>query len=171
MNNERTPSNISSSSLAREDKHLITNTSASLPSTSLKASDASNPQQIWKVRGIRGATTVTENSAEAIRAAVTELMETIEKYNRLNPEEIVSATFTVTRDLDAIFPAAIARKRPKWDKVALLDVQQMHVEGSLERCIRVLIHINTPHFQNEMVHVYLGQAQNLRPDWGLTQLI
>ncbi|MEM9542627.1 MAG: chorismate mutase [Cyanobacteria bacterium P01_E01_bin.42] len=126
---------------------------------------------MWKVRGIRGATTVTENSVEAIRAAVTELIEMIEKYNRLNPEEIVSATFTATRDIDAIFPAAIARKHPKWDKVALLDVQQMHVEGSLERCIRVLIHINTPHLQNEMVHVYLGNAQNLRPDWSLTQLV
>lgn len=125
----------------------------------------------WRVRAIRGATTVKENSIEAIRVAVTELMEEIERHNQLDPEEIVSATFTATRDLNAIFPAAIARKRPKWDGVALLDVQQMSVEGSLERCIRVLIHVNTPQRQNEMIHVYLGKAKNLRPDWNLAQLV
>lgn len=125
----------------------------------------------WKVRAIRGATTVTENSIQAIRVAVTELIEEIEKHNQLDPEEIVSATFTATRDLDAIFPAAIARDRPKWDNVALIDVQQMQVKGSLERCIRVLIHVNTPQLQNEMIHVYLGKAKNLRPDWSLAELV
>ena len=130
-----------------------------------------NRQLMWKVRAIRGATTTPENSVEAIQTAVTELIEAIEKHNQLDPEEIVSATFTATRDLDAIFPAAIARKRPQWDKVALLDVQQMHVEGSLERCIRVLIHVNTTQHQNEIVHVYLGKAKNLRPDWNLAHLV
>jgi chorismate mutase len=137
----------------------------------MKEQTTSNQQSLWKVRAIRGATTTQENSIEAIRIAVTELIEEIEKHNQLDPEEIVSATFTATRDLDAIFPAAIARKRPKWDRVALLDVQQMHVEGSLERCIRVLIHVNTLHGQHEMVHVYLGKAKNLRPDLNLAHLV
>ena len=118
----------------------------------------------WKVRAIRGATTVTENSKEAIQQAVTELLDAIETQNQLNPEDIVSVTFTATQDLDAIFPAAIARQRPQWQDVPLLDVQQMYVEGSLERCIRVLIHVNTPKLQKEISHVYLRDACNLRPD-------
>ncbi|MDY6783657.1 MAG: chorismate mutase [Cyanobacteriota bacterium] len=124
----------------------------------------------WKVRAIRGATTASENTEQAIGVAVKELIEQLEQRNQLDPEEIVSAIFTATRDLDAIFPAAIARQRPRWDNVPLLDVQQMHVEGSLERCIRVLLHVNTPHPQREMIHVYLGNASDLRPDWNLAQV-
>ena len=124
----------------------------------------------WRVRAIRGATTVSENTVEAIREAVTELLDELEARNRLDPNEIISAIFTTTRDLDAIFPAAIARERPHWDTVALLDVQQMHVEGSLERCIRFLIHINTPVSQVEIHHPYLREAKNLRPDWSLAQV-
>ncbi|NJN58347.1 MAG: chorismate mutase [Leptolyngbyaceae cyanobacterium SL_5_9] len=121
----------------------------------------------WKVRAIRGATTVSENSAEAIREAVRELLDELESLNPIDPDDIVSATFSVTRDLDAIFPAAIARERPHWQNVPLLDVQQMHVEGSLERCIRLLIHINMPAPLAEVHHPYLRQAKNLRPDWSL----
>jgi chorismate mutase len=124
----------------------------------------------WRVRAIRGATTASENTVEAIREAVTELLDDLEAHNPINPDEIISAIFTATRDLDAIFPAAIARERPHWDNVALLDVQQMHVEGSLERCIRFLIHVNTPASQAEIYHPYLRGAKNLRPDWNLAQL-
>ena len=98
----------------------------------------------WRVRAIRGATTASENTVEAIREAVAELLDELEAHNQLDPEEIISAIFTTTQDLDAVFPAAIARERPRWDNVALLDVQQMHVEGSLERCIRCLLHVNLP---------------------------
>ena len=124
----------------------------------------------WRVRAIRGATTVSENTVEAISEAVTELLDELEAHNQLDPEEIISAIFTATQDLDAIFPAAIARHRPGWNNVALLDVQQMHVEGSLERCIRFLIHVNMPASQVEIYHPYLRQATNLRPDWTLSQL-
>ena len=123
----------------------------------------------WKVRGIRGATT-SENTETAIREAVTELLDAIEKHNDIEPEEIVSVIFTATHDLEATFPAAIARQRPGWNHIPLLDVQQMHVEGSLERCIRVLIHVNTPKPQREIVHPYLRHAKDLRPDWSLAQL-
>lgn len=118
----------------------------------------------WKVKAIRGATTVSENSVEAIREAVTELLDELESHNAIDPDDIVSVTFSATRDLDAIFPAAIARERPHWQNVPLLDVQQMHVEGSLERCIRCLIHINTPDPFVKINHSYLRQAKNLRPD-------
>ncbi|YAI82193.1 MAG: chorismate mutase [cyanobacterium endosymbiont of Rhopalodia sterrenbergii] len=123
-----------------------------------------------KVRGIRGATTVSDNTKEAIKDAVTELLEMIEIRNQLEPEDIVSAIFTTTKDLDAIFPAAIARQRPHWDNVPLLDLQQMHVEGSLQRCIRVLIHFNTSKPQVEIYHSYLRDARNLRPDWRFMKL-
>lgn len=123
----------------------------------------------WKVRAIRGATTAAENTVEAMTIAVEELLDAIEERNQLNPEEIVSVTFSVTQDLDAIFPAAIARQRLHWDNVPLLDVQQMNVQGSLERCIRVLIYVNTPHPQREMLHVYLRHASNLRPEWSFSR--
>ena len=119
---------------------------------------------MWKVRGIRGATTASENTVEAIRKVVKELLDEVETCNQLDPEDIISVVFTTTRDLDAIFPAAIARERPGWDHVPLLDVQQMHVEGGLERCIRVLIHVNTPNPQLEIIHIYLHQAKKPRPD-------
>ena len=119
----------------------------------------------WRVLAIRGATTATENTAEAIREAVTELLDELEACNQLDPKQIISATFSVTRDLDAVFPAAIARQRPHWSEVPLLDVQQMHVKGALERCIRLMIHINIPDRQIEIRHPYLRQAKNLRPDW------
>lgn len=122
----------------------------------------------WRVRAIRGATTVSENSVAAIREAVIELLNELETRNQLDPDEIISLTFSVTQDLDAIFPAAIARERPLWHNVPLLDVQQMHVEGSLQKCIRFLVHVNLPSHQTQVYHPYLRGAKNLRPDWNLT---
>jgi len=119
----------------------------------------------WQVRAIRGATTASENSRDAIREAVTELLDELERLNSIYPDDLISVTFSVTQDLNAMFPAAIARQRPGWDAVPLLDVQQMYVEGSLERCIRFLIHVNVPTL-TEIRHPYLRGAAVLRPDWG-----
>ena len=121
-------------------------------------------QTDWQIRAIRGATTVPENSIEAMAAAVSELLDAVEARNELDPEKMVSVTFSVTRDLDAVFPAAIARKRPHWGNVPLLDVQQMHVEGSLPRCIRLMLHIYLPTTVPSVNHAYLRDAQKLRPD-------
>lgn len=118
----------------------------------------------WRVRAIRGAITVANNTETAIREAVTELLDGLEARNELDPTRIISATFSVTRDLDAIFPAAIARQRPNWGEVPLLDVQHMHVEGSLPRCIRLLIHLEMPVPHPQVHHVYLREASELRPD-------
>lgn len=118
----------------------------------------------WRVRGVRGATTVAENSVAAVEAAVLELMAALEAHNQIDPRDIVSATFSVTPDIDAIFPAKIARSRPHWEHVPLLDVQHMHVEGGLPHCIRVILHINTPLEQEAIQHVYLNGAKHLRPD-------
>jgi chorismate mutase len=118
----------------------------------------------WHGRAIRGATTATENSAIAIETAVTELLDELEARNPIPPKDMISVTFSVTRDLDAIFPASVARRRPGWDNVPLLDVQQMAVQGSLERCIRLLLHFNCTAPQRQVFHIYLRQAQQLRPD-------
>lgn len=124
----------------------------------------------WRVRAIRGATTVSENSVPAIREAVMELLDQLEKQNNLDTEQIISMTFSVTCDLDVVFPAKIARERPHWNHVPLLDVQQMHVEGGLERCIRFLAHVNLPTTQTEIYHLYLRGAKILRPDLDLSPL-
>jgi chorismate mutase len=123
----------------------------------------------WRVRAIRGATTVDGNTIAAIGEAVTEMLDEVEANNKLDLAEIVSVTFSVTRDLDAIFPAAIARQRPGWDAVPLLDVQQMYVAGSLSQCIRLLIHFNTPNPDVVIHHAYLRGAKALRPDLVMAQ--
>jgi chorismate mutase len=121
----------------------------------------------WRVRAIRGATTVPENSAAAITEAVTELLDVLEAHNSLDPAEVISLTFSVTPDLDAIFPASVARHRPGWENVPLLDVQQMVVVGSLKHCIRLLLHFNCADPAVSIHHPYLRGAQALRPDWSL----
>ena len=117
-------------------------------------------------RGIRGATTAEENTAEAILAATRELLALIVEANDLKTEDVASAIFTTTPDLTTAFPARAAREMG-WQDVALLDVQEILVPGSLERCIRVLIHWNTGKSAAEIKHVYLKGAQALRPDWRL----
>ncbi|MEH2084210.1 MAG: chorismate mutase [Nostoc sp.] len=124
----------------------------------------------WQMRAIRGATTASENTVETIREVVTELLNELENRNQFQLRDIISVTFSVTRDLDAVFPAAIARVRPGWDNVAMLDVQQMHVEGSLQRCIRLLIHAYLP-TSASIHHIYLRNAASLRPDWSLPQTL
>lgn len=115
------------------------------------------------LRALRGATTASENSVAAITTAVDELIGTLVDRNGLEGERILSVTFSVTADLDACFPAAIARRRPGWDAVALLDCQQMAVAGDLPRCIRVLVHAWMTSDQPPQ-HPYLGEAARLRPD-------
>jgi chorismate mutase len=128
-------------------------------------------EPLMKVRAIRGATTVEANTIEAMRDAIKELLGEIEQRNQLDLEEVISVIFTATSDLDVIFPAAIARENPHWENVPLLDLQQMQVQGSLEKCIRVLIYWNTNKPQEEIYHPYLRNAQNLRPDWHLTKFL
>ena len=120
-----------------------------------------SPEQ--SLRALRGATTATANSREAIQEAVEELLNALVERNNLSGEHILSLTFSVTADLDACFPAAIARQRPGWDGVALMDCQQMQVEGDLPRCIRVMVMAWMP--AERLLHQpYLRQAARLRPD-------
>lgn len=111
---------------------------------------------------IRGATTVDENTADQILERTTSLLETIIEKNKIDYEDIVSIIFTGTRDLDAQYPALAARKMGMVD-VPLFCCQEMYVKGSLEKCIRVLMHIQVPE-PREIKHVYLEKAKVLRPD-------
>ena len=113
--------------------------------------------------GLRGATTCHDNTAQAIETATAALIDALVERNSLLPEQIVSLTFSVTADLNACFPAAVARRREGWHSVALLDCQQMAVVGDLPRCIRLLAHVWLP-MDREPTHPYLEEARLLRPD-------
>ena len=112
---------------------------------------------------LRGATTCEHNSINSITAAVDELLVELVSRNNLIPDQIISVTFSVTSDLDACFPASIARKNTGWEKIALLDCQQMFVKDDLSKCIRLLAHVSLPKEQIPQ-NPYLGKAKNLRPD-------
>ena len=114
-------------------------------------------------RGIRGATTVETDAADAIVAATRELLVRIVETNDLAASDVACAIFTVTPDLTAAFPARAARELG-WQHVPLLDAQEVPVPGSLSRCVRVLILWNTERSQEEIRHVYLRDAGSLRPD-------
>jgi len=114
-------------------------------------------------RGIRGAVCADVNQADAILRAARTLLERIVAANRLSAEDVASVIFTATHDLDAVYPARAARELG-WTHVPLLCMQEMPVAASLPRCIRVLIHWNTDRAQDEIQHVYLGEARALRPD-------
>ncbi len=117
------------------------------------------------VRGIRGAITVESNTEEEILSATQELLAAICAQNpSLQVEDLVSAWFTCTRDLDAVYPARAARELG-WQDLPMLCAQEMFVEGSISKCIRVLLHWNTKIPVEEIRHVYLRDAIRLRPDW------
>jgi chorismate mutase len=115
------------------------------------------------VRGIRGATTVRSDEPALILDATEQLLQEIVARNGFESEDVASALFTVTPDLVSEFPAAAAR-RMGWTLVPLLNFTEIGVPGRLERCIRVLIHINTDVAQDRIQHVYLEGATVLRPD-------
>ena len=114
-------------------------------------------------RGVRGATTVESNNPEEILKATRQLLALLIRQNDIRPEDVTSAIFSTTTDLDAEFPALAARQLG-WIDVALMCVHELDVPGSLRRCIRVLLHWNTDRPSNEVVHVYIKEAANLRPD-------
>lgn len=121
------------------------------------------------VRGIRGAINCDENSATSILQATGELLQEILRANQLSDfDEIVSAIFTTTADLDAAFPAEAARELGM-HRVPLLCANEIDVPTGMKRCIRILLHVNTDKRADQMVHVYLRDARRLRPDMSSAQ--
>ena len=115
------------------------------------------------VRGIRGAITVECDEPTLLLDATERLLREIVAQNDFSPDDVASALFTLTPDLRSQFPAAAAR-RMGWTLVPLLNFTEIGVPSGLERCIRVLIHVNTEKSAREINHVYLDGATVLRPD-------
>lgn len=111
------------------------------------------------MRAIRGAITVQDNTPFAVADATCALLRELERRNDLHPSEIISVFFTLTPDINAMFPAQAARQMG-WD-VPMLDMQEVPVPGSLDRCLRVLVHVER---DCDVRHVYLRGARCLRPD-------
>lgn len=114
-------------------------------------------------RGVRGATTADSNTREDILTATRQLLALMIRVNGIQPEDVGSAIFSLTRDLDAEFPALAARQLG-WLDVPLLCTYEVDVPGSLRRCVRVLLHWNTEKPQAAIQHIYIKEAVRLRPD-------
>ncbi len=123
------------------------------------------------IRGVRGATTAAANTQEAILAATNELLCLMIEANNIDPDDVASAIFTTTIDLNADYPALAARALG-WHDVALMCMHEMNVPHGLRNCIRILLHWNTDVAARDVKHVYLRGAVNLRPDraFNLTNL-
>jgi len=121
-------------------------------------------QKFPGTRAVRGAITVEENSAEQINNATYELLITLLKANEINKDDIVSAVFTLTPDLNAEFPAKSARDNLDWEDIPMICASEIPVPGSIKKCIRVMITFNTLKTKEEIKPVYLKGARNLRPD-------
>lgn len=115
------------------------------------------------LRGIRGAISVKSNDAESILKATQVLLKAMVARNRVKVADIASVIFTVTDDLNAEFPAKAAR-RMGWKYTPLICAREIDVQGSIEMCVRVLMHVNTQTPQSKIKHVFLGNASKLRPD-------
>lgn len=113
---------------------------------------------------IRGAITTHENSRAAILEGTKELLEKILEANSIEQSQVISIHFSVTRDLDAVYPAVAARELGI-TKASLMCFQEMYVVGSLERCIRVEVCVEQEQLNRSNVkHQYLKEAIRLRPD-------
>jgi len=117
-----------------------------------------------KVLAIRGATTVTSNNKSEILKETSKLIETIILKNSLNIDDIISICFTMTKDLDAIYPAVAVREILNIHDIPMLNYEEKHIQGSLNKCIRVMMYINTDKNRCDMNHIYLNDAKNLRKD-------
>ena len=117
----------------------------------------------YKIAFIRGATTASGNSVKEIEEAVVELINELISRNNLLKNNVLSITFTATRELNACFPASIARKYNGLDSVAFLDCQQMYVSNDIDFCIRILAQVLLPE-NSKVKHPYLRNASKLRTD-------
>lgn len=116
------------------------------------------------IRGIRGATTITEDSATHILRETEKLVLAMAKENDIRPEDVASVIVSTTTDIAGAFPAKAVRSIPEWTYVPVMCTHEMDVPGAISMCIRVLMHVNTEKSQRDIHHVYLNEATKLRPD-------
>ncbi|MFH1709857.1 MAG: chorismate mutase [bacterium] len=117
------------------------------------------------IRGIRGAISVPKNTKDEIVSSTMTLLRKMAGLNKIKAQDIASVVFSMTKDLNAEFPAIAARKLG-WKNTPLLCTYEVDVPGSLPRCIRVIMHVNSGKDQSAIKHVYLKDAKKLRPDLG-----
>lgn len=115
-------------------------------------------------RGVRGAITIEENKEEVIIQATDRLLRKMIEDNDINPELVASVFISVTDDITDVFPARAMRSIEGWNHVPVMCMKEISVKSGLEKCIRVMMHINTDKSQQEIKHIYLERAVMLRPD-------
>jgi chorismate mutase len=116
------------------------------------------------LRGVRGATTVSNNEEKEIVLATEKLLKVMIDENDIHPEQVTSVFISVTEDLTATFPAKALRNINGWAYVPVMCMREIPVPGSLPLCIRIMLHLNTDKKQSEIQHIYLNKAVTLRPD-------
>lgn len=116
------------------------------------------------IRGVRGATTVKENKEDEILDATEKLFRTMVMANKINAKEVASVFISVTEDITATFPAKAMRRLTGWGHVPVMCMREIPVPGALEKCVRIMMHVNTSMPQDEITHIYLEEAVALRPD-------
>lgn len=116
------------------------------------------------IRGVRGATTIPEDTADHIQKETQRLVLEMVDKNDVNPDAVASVIISTTTDISSAFPAKAVRSIPGWTFVPVMCTHEMDVPGSIGSCIRVLMHINTDLGQRDIHHVYLNEAVKLRPD-------
>ncbi len=116
------------------------------------------------LRGVRGAITVENNTVDEIKNAVLELVNSILEKNDIDPKDIACVDFTMTKDLNCVYPAKFAREIEGFSTVPLMCYQELEIQDSLKNCIRVRFLINTDKTQTQIRHIYLKDAKKLRPD-------
>lgn len=116
------------------------------------------------IRGVRGAITVNEDKEPEIVSATEKLVKQMIQENNLSADQVASIFISVTDDITATFPAKAVRLIEGWTFVPVMCMNEIPVPGSLQKCIRVMMHVNTDTVQEEIAHVYLEGAEILRPD-------
>lgn len=116
------------------------------------------------IRGVRGATTVRENSEEEIMLETKQVVMAMVEANSIQAEDVSHIFFSVTKDLNAGFPAKAIREIEEWTYVPVMCMQEIDVPNSLEKCIRVMMVVNTNKEQTSIEHVFHNEAVKLRPD-------
>lgn len=116
------------------------------------------------MRGFRGATTISQNTEQDIMDETRQLVLEMVQQNNIEPTNISHVFFTVTDDINAAFPAKVARELPGWSHVPVMCMREIDVPNSLEKCIRVMLLAKTDLAQKEVIHIFLNDAVKLRPD-------
>lgn len=116
------------------------------------------------IRGVRGATTVKQNIAEEIMESTKQLVIEMIDKNHISPEDVAQVLISVTEDIDAVFPARVLRLIPGWSYVPVMCMKEIPVPNSLAKCIRIMMTVETNLQQDQVNHIYLKEAEILRPD-------